>query len=92
MNNEECTDKECPVCFGKVWLTKTSCNHLICVKCILELTENKCVYCRKKNIFNNLPFPIKSISKMFKKKNKKNINRPTNNVDINNLYDFPPLS
>ena len=42
--------EECPVCFGKIWLTKTSCNHLICITCILELTENKCVYCRKKNV------------------------------------------
>lgn len=86
MNSEEC-----PVCFGKSWLTKTSCNHLICIKCILELTVNQCVYCRKKKVFNNLPSSIKNICKMFKK-NKKNSNKPTNNVDIDNLYDFPPLS
>ena len=82
--------EECPVCFGKIWLTKTSCNHLICITCILELTENKCVYCRKKNVFNNLPLSIKNVCKMFKKKKK--LNKPINNVDINNFYDFPPLS
>lgn len=83
---------ECPICFEKIWVTETSCKHNICIKCILELKDNICPFCRKKNIFNNLPIQIKRICKMFNKNTKKNNNNTTNNVNIDNYFDFPPLS
>ena len=68
---------------------KTSYKHNICIKCILEL---KIIYVLfvGKNIFNNLPIQIKRICKMFNKIQKNN--NTTNNVNIDNYFDFPPLS
>lgn len=80
---------ECPICFDKQWLVKTPCKHSICLKCILDLRNNECPYCRKKNIFDSLPTSIKTLTKMFSKNND---NKPkTSVVNIDNYYDFPPL-
>ena len=81
--------EECPVCFEKVWVARTKCGHPICLKCILIMTENRCPCCRKKNVFNSLPNPIKNAMKLFKESSKKKETKPI--VDINNHYDFPPL-
>ena len=83
---------ECPICFENIWVTETGCKHKICIKCILELKDNICPFCRKKNIFNNLPIQIKRICKMFNKNTKKKYIKTTKTVKIYNYFDFPPLS
>jgi len=80
---------ECPVCFDKQWLVRTPCKHSICLKCILDLRNNECPYCRKKDIFNDLPANIKMLTKMFSEKSGKK--QETKVVNIDNYYDFPPL-
>ena len=34
--------------------TKLTCNHILCIECLLLLEETKCPYC-KKNITNEIP-------------------------------------
>lgn len=44
--------KECPICYEKTKLIKTSCNHKICKVCITKCINNydiqNCPFCRKK--------------------------------------------
>ena len=47
--NEE--DEECCCCFEEDNLWKTSCNHIVCKKCLTRLEHKICPICRK-NIFN----------------------------------------
>ena len=78
---------ECTICFEKKWVTNTPCNHKICLRCILNLKNNECPFCRKKNIFNSLPKCIIENSKFSKTKYEEKKIYP----DINNYYEFPPL-
>ena len=54
---------ECPICFGGDWITRTKCNHVICISCLIKLTKDECPYCRRE-IFPTLPSEIKGIVKM----------------------------
>lgn len=36
---------ECPICFGEDWITRTKCNHVICISCLIKLTKDECPYC-----------------------------------------------
>jgi len=74
---------ECPICFGKHWITRTKCNHIICISCLLKLTKDECPYCRRE-IFKTLPPEIKGIVKM-------NLNT-TKRLNIFSHDQFPNLS
>jgi len=80
-------NNNCIICFDNKWLTNTPCYHKICLYCIIKLKKNECPLCRKKNIFNSLPkIILLNLNFLNKKKIIKNI------IDINDLYNFPPLS
>ena len=84
---------DCPICFEKdKWITKTPCNHKICIDCIVELSKNICPFCRKKNVFDTLPIVLKRNCKMFRSFNKEDKNITTSGVNVDSFYDFPPLS
>ena len=73
----------CPVCFGEDWLTKSKCNHLICISCLLSLQKNSCPTCRRP-LYNTLPNGLKYIVKMSSNKKK-------NQLNIEDLSEFPEL-
>ncbi len=53
----------CSTCFNNNFIKcKLSCNHLICIKCLLLLDESKCPLC-KKNINEELPENLLKIIK-----------------------------
>ena len=74
---------ECPICFGEDWITRTKCNHVICILCLIKLTKDECPYCRRE-IFQTLPPEIKGIVKM-------NVNT-TKSLNIFSHDQFPTLS
>ena len=74
---------ECPICFGKEWITRTKCNHVICISCLIKLIKDECPYCRRE-IFKTLPPEIKGIVKM-------NVNT-TKSLNIFSHDQFPTLS
>lgn len=85
---------ECPICLEKdKWITETPCNHKLCISCIIELKENRCPFCRKKKVFNSLPFFVKRVSKMFSNNNNtKTIStNQESNINVDSYFDFPPL-
>ena len=51
---------ECPICFGEDWITRTKCNHVICISCLIKLNKDECPYCRRE-IFKTLPPEIKGL-------------------------------
>ncbi len=76
--------EECPICFGDTWITKSPCNHTICLSCLLKLEKDECPYCRKP-IYYSFPPNIKNISKI-------NPFLAQNTLNINNYEEFPSLS
>ena len=83
---------ECPICLEKdKWITETPCNHKLCISCIIELKENRCPFCRKKKVFNSLPFFIKRVSKMFSNNTKTFSTNRESNINVDSYFDFPPL-
>lgn len=54
---------ECPVCFGREWVTTTPCRHPICIECLLHLPKNECPSCRGE-ILSRLPSSLRSVVKM----------------------------
>ena len=74
---------ECPVCFNNTYMTKTNCNHPICVGCLMNLKKIECPLCRRqlqfelpKNLLNYL---------------QKRTNKTTESILIDDLGEFPPL-
>ena len=76
--------EECPICFYKEWLTKTKCNHTICISCLINLVKDECPYCRRE-LFKYLPHEIKGIVKM-------NILIQTKSLNIYSNDQFPQLN
>ena len=79
---------ECCICYNNIYITKTSCNHEICIDCLSKLYSPICPYCRN-DLKNKLPLIIlNSILKNSTKEHKK-ITRNRNNEDIsiNDFYD-----
>jgi hypothetical protein len=79
MNKEE----ECPICFEKNWISKSPCNHFICLQCLIKLKSDQCPSCRKP-LFYSLPNSIKTIVNMTNYQQK-------NSLNINDLDQFPHL-
>ena len=77
---------ECCICFETDWVMRTPCQHLLCLKCLLILTEDKCPCCRQP-FRHTLPPKILTILK-----NVSNLNNSSSSlVDVNDHYQFPPL-
>ena len=70
----------CCICFDKEWVSRTPCNHYICITCLIKLPPNEqkilCPICRKKL---NLPEGIINV-------------RKKRSPYVLNIEDFPPLS
>ena len=39
---------ECCVCYSDNYVTKTECNHLICIGCLSKINKLECPLCRNK--------------------------------------------
>lgn len=76
-------DKECTVCFSEVWLTKTICNHKICVECLFKLKKDECPICRR-TIYDTLPRYLQQFMSCLEKSERR--------LDIESLQQFPTLS
>ena len=88
-NNEECC-----ICFETDWVCRSSCNHFICVNCIVQI-KKQCPICRA-DLSAKLPNILKPISKMSKEESLEiSIFSGNNlNAEIPNIYDiseFPNL-
>ena len=73
---------ECTVCFTDDWITKTKCNHLICLTCLFKLPTDECPICRRP-IQNTLPFFLRQFMKC--------TNRIQKRIDIESFHEFPSL-
>lgn len=79
---------ECLICWDKkFYVSKTGCNHSICIDCLFHLKKMECPMCRS-DLSNELPNIVKDYI-LKKKINNKNIN---NKLQLNDNYEFPPLS
>ena len=52
----------CCVCYTKKYTTKTSCKHIICIQCLMNLKKFVCPMCRK-DLFKELPPNLQSYLK-----------------------------
>ena len=75
---------ECPICFSSNWLSKTPCNHSLCLNCLIQLRKDECPCCRQP-LFYSLPLEMKRIVSMIKRRHSRNIN-------INDYDQFPALN
>ena len=78
--------KECMICLGVEWLTKTKCNHIICIECLFKLEKDECPMCRReikktlpKNLWKFLEFTPK-------------VKKKSNTLDFSDIDEFPPLN
>ncbi len=76
---------ECTICFNKLWLTKTPCNHIFCINCLFKLEKDECPFCRQV-IYDSFPHDLKPYLTINNKNKKKK-----SNFNIFNQDDFPPL-
>ena len=82
---------ECIICLDtKYYVTKTSCNHNICVDCLFKIKEVTCPMCRK-DLSKELPKIVKD--SIIKNKQERTNNESINNefLHLNDDYEFPPL-
>ena len=52
----------CCVCYTKNYTTKTSCKHIICIQCLMNLKKFVCPMCRK-DLFKEFPPNLQSYLK-----------------------------
>ena len=78
---------ECIICLeSKFYVSKTSCNHNLCIDCLFKLKQMTCPMCRK-DLSNELPNIVKDNIMRNIDKNKNKIN----SINLNDNYEFPPL-
>ena len=73
-------NEECCVCFEKLWIVNTPCNHHICLDCLLKLKNDECPLCRSK-LISKLPKKVKTFFKI-----------NDNKLNIFDRDEFPSLS
>ena len=78
---------ECCICFNSSYMTKTNCNHSICVNCLMDLRKIECPMCRR-NLTSELP---ERLLKYLLIKNKPNDKDKPFHMIMNDLGEFPPL-
>ncbi len=76
----------CCICYEKNYVTKTSCNHHICINCLMELKNIICPLCRK-DLYNELP---RNLQRYLDAKNVSHSNRELY-IRLDDPYEFPPL-
>ena len=85
MNNNKLR-LECCICLDdKFFVSRTPCNHSICIDCLFRLKQTICPYCRY-DLEKDLPGIVKDKILNNKKKEK------NSNLELNNDYEFPPLN
>ena len=81
-------ENECCICLeSNNYSCYTTCNHLMCVDCLISLIKMECPICRK-NLESELSSKIKNI--IIKNSENKNINNNTNIINYNDYNEFPP--
>ena len=82
-------NSECIICLeNKIYITYTSCKHALCVDCLFHMKNMLCPMCRK-DLSNELPLIVKdNILNNLSKNDKVNIS----NLQLNDQYEFPPLT
>ena len=78
---------ECCICFNSNYMTKTNCNHSICMNCLMDLRKIECPMCRK-NLTGELPERL--LKYLLIKNNPDDKEKPFHMV-LNDLGHFPPL-
>lgn len=78
---------ECCICFNNSYMTKTNCNHSICVNCLMDLRKIECPMCRR-NLTRELP---ERLLQYLLIKNKKVKETKPFYMVMNDLGEFPPL-
>ena len=79
---------ECIICLEyKFYVSKTSCNHNLCIDCLFKIRQMYCPMCRK-DLSNELPNIVKDNIIRNIEKNNNNI---TTSINLNDNYEFPPL-
>ena len=78
---------ECCVCYSDNYVTKTECNHLICIGCLSKINKLECPLCRNK--LKQIPNNFKDLREIKNNnENNPNLNNlSNNNSNINNDYD-----
>jgi hypothetical protein len=85
---------DCPICLTRAkgeFKIKTPCNHALCLRCFLKLQNTLCPMCRR-DFKNELPGDLKRHFETKEALEKINIPIVSNSVDIDDEYEFPPLS
>ena len=85
---------DCPICLTSAkgeFKIKMPCNHAFCLRCFLKLPNTLCPMCRR-DFKNELPGDLKQHFETKEELDKINIPMVSNSVDINDEYEFPPLS
>ena len=73
------------ICLDNEWLTKTKCNHIICIECLFKLEKDECPMCRRE-IKTTLP---KSLWKFLEFTPE--VKKPRT-LDFSDVDEFPPLN
>ena len=78
---------ECCICYTKKYVTKTNCNHEICINCLMNLVKLKCPLCRK-DLSNELP---KNLLNYLKERNNYKKEKRPIYMRLNDIEEFPSL-
>ena len=77
---------ECVICLdSKFFVSKTPCNHNVCIDCLFRLKKMECPYCRY-DLEKTIPSIIKDHIV-----NKKQELKKHSNILLSDFYEFPPL-
>ena len=78
---------ECIICLdSKFYVSKTSCNHNLCIDCLFKLKKMICPMCRK-----DLSYELPNIVKDHILRNIEKNNNISTSINLNDDYEFPPL-
>ncbi len=80
---------ECLICFTNDWVSKTPCQHNICLLCIFKLKKDECPMCRRQLMYS-IPTELRTFLQLYKNQQKSN-NQTSTTVDVNDIEEFPPL-
>ena len=77
----------CCICYTKRYVTKTICNHNICINCLMNLKKIICPLCRK-DLKKEMP---KNLLKYLNNKNSKDLESKSMYLRFSDIEEFPPL-
>lgn len=79
---------KCCICYNKKSIINFSCNHFVCIFCIVKMNKLKCPYCRK-SLKDDIPIEIKNIISKNTKNKDKTINDYYYNWNYVNISHIP---